>query len=160
MIPGKRQILAAAVLSPLAVFAIVPVTLVSGLIGGSRFSFPDSARTSFGLAMTLLPYVYLMMVLIGLPAALLARRYNLRSVWWAAATGFVCPWMASTVLFFLFANPGFPLRLGSLAKWTHVFYVTLFFNRSLLIPLSGLGFVIGTVFWSIATMRLTGTEQT
>lgn len=159
MTPGKTQIMVAAVLSPLAVFVIVPVALISGLIDGSRYSIYDSAGSSFLLAMTLLPYAYLMMFLVGVPAALLAGRHNLGSVWLAAATGFLCPWIGFVILFASLESRSFPLRPGSLAKWGHDFYVTLLFGGSLLIPLSGLGFVIGTVFWFIASIRLTRTEQ-
>lgn len=159
MTPGKRQILVAAGLSPLAVFAIVPLSLVSGLIDGSRFSFHDSARSSFGIAITLLPYVYLMMVCIGVPAALLARRLRLTSVWWAAVTGFVCPWIGFAILFASGEIGNIPLRFASMAEWARDFYYAIFFSRSLLIPLSGLGFVIGTVFWVIASTGLTHTED-
>lgn len=159
MTPGKTQIMVAAVLSPLAVFIIVPVTLISGLTDGPRYSFHDVAGSSFLLAMTLLPYAYLMMFLVGVPAALLARRHNLGSVWLAAAAGFLCPWIGFVILFASLESRSVPLRLGTLAKWEHDFYYTLFFSRSLLIPLSGLGFVIGAVFWFIASIRLTRTEQ-
>lgn len=100
-----------------------------------------------------------MMCLVGVPAALLARRYNFRSVWLAAATGFFCPWIGFVILFASLESRSVPLRPTSLAKWGHDFYDTLIFSRSLLIPLSGLGFVIGTVFWFIASIRLTRTEQ-
>jgi len=160
IIPRKRQIIVAAVLSPLAVFIIVPVFLVYGLTDGPRFSFHDSARASLSLAMTLLPQIYFMMFLLGVPAALVARRFNLTSVWWAAATGFLCPWIGFAILFLSLESRSTPLRFTTLAKWGHDFYDTLFFGRILLIPLSGLGFVIGTVFWFIASIRLTRPEDT
>lgn len=159
MTPGKTQIMVAAAVSPLAVFVIVPVTLISGLIDGSRYSFHDGARSSFGLAITLLPYVYSMMFLAGVPAALLARRLRLTSVWWAAVTGFVCPWIGFAILFASGESGNIPLRFASLAEWARDFYYAILFSRSLVIPLSGLGFVIGTVFWFIASIRLTRTEQ-
>lgn len=159
MTPGRTQILAAAVISPLAVFIIVPVSLIFGVTDGPQHSFQARAISSFSLAMTLLPYVYLMMFLAGLPAALLARHYNLASVWSAATTGFVSPWIGFVIFFASVESQSFPLRLDRLAKWGHDFYFTLFFSRSLLIPLSGLGFVIGTVFWFIASIRLTRTED-
>jgi len=159
MTPTKTQIIAAAVLSPLAVFIIVPVSLIFGLTDGPQYSFHTVAMSSLLLAMTLLPYAYLMMLLVGVPSALLARRYNLTSVWFAAATGFVCPWIGFAILFASAEGRSFPLRIASLAKWGHDFYITLVFSRSLLIPLSGLGFVIGTLFWFIASLRLTRTED-
>jgi uncharacterized membrane protein len=148
----------AAILSPLAVFVLVPVSPIYGLIDGERYSLHDIARSSFSLALTLLPQIYFMMFLVGVPAALLARRYNFTSVWFAAATGFVCPWIGASIMFALLESRSFALRFGTWAKWAHDFYDTLFFARSLLIPLSGLGFVIGTVFWFIA-IRLINFEE-
>ena len=153
------RIIAAALLAPLAVFIIVPVFLVYGLTEGPRFSSPDSLRASLSLAMTLLPYAYVMTFLAGVPAALLARRYNFTSVWWAAVTGFFSPWIGFAILFVSLESRSSPLRFATLAKWGHDFYDTLFFGRTLLIPLSGLGFVIGTVFWFITSIRLTRTED-
>lgn len=159
MTTGKKQIFAAAVLSPLAVFFIVPMALIFGLTDGARYRVQASAVSAFSLAMTLLPQVYFMMLLVGVPAALLARHYNVRSVWLAGATGFSCPWIGFAILFASLESRSFALRFGSLAKWGHDFYTTLAFSRSLLISLSGLGFVIGAVFWFIASMRLTRSEE-
>lgn len=156
---GKKQIFAAAVLSPLAVFIIVPAALILGLTDGARYSFHVSATTAFSLAMTLLPQIYFMMLLVGVPAAFLARHYNVRSVWLAAATGFLCPWIGFSILFASLESRSFVLHFGSLAKWGYDFYSMLVFSRSLLIPLSGLGFVIGTVFWFVASIQLTRSEE-
>lgn len=158
MTPTKTQIMVAAVLSPLAVFLIVPVILVFGLIDGFRYGFHIGAGSALLLALTLLPYVYVMMFLVGVPAALLARRYNLTSVWFAGATGFVAPWFGFAILVAALESRSAPLRFATLAKWGHDFYVTLLFSRPIVIPLSGLGFVIGTIFWFIASLRLTRTE--
>lgn len=158
MTPCKTRIIAAALVVPLAVFVIVP-SLIFGLTDGPRYSFHDRAMSSLSLAVALLPQVYFMMFLIGVPAAFLARRFSLSSVWLAAATGFLCPWIGFAILFASLESRSFPLRLGSVARWSHDFYSTLVFSRSLLIPLSGLGFVIGTVFWAIATVRLNRPEE-
>lgn len=159
MKPNITQIMAAALVSPLAVFIIVPVSLITGLTGASQNDFRGGAASSLLLVMTLLPYVYLMMLVVGVPAALLARRYNFTSVWFAAATGFVCPWIAFAILFVSGEIGNIPLRLASLATWAENFYYAILFSRSVLIPLSGLGFVIGTVFWLIASLRFTGTKE-
>ena len=159
MKPKITQIMLAGLLSPLAVFIIVPVLLITGLTDGARFSFPGDARYSVTLAMTLLPYVYLMIFFAVVPVSLMARRYNPGSVWLPAAAGFVSPWIGFPILFASAENRSIPLHFASLAKWGHDFYVTLFFSRSFLIPLSGLGFVIGTVFWFIASLRLTRAEE-
>lgn len=116
MTPGKTPIMVAAVLSPLTVFVIVPVFLLYGLTDGPRFSFHDNARASLSLAMTLLPQVYFMMFVAGVPAAFLARRYNFTSVWLAAATGFVCPWIGFAILFVSLESRSSPLRVATLAK--------------------------------------------
>jgi hypothetical protein len=142
---NSNRVALAAFVAPLSVLFLIP----GGFFLASRGQVSGTLLyNDMKLALTLLPFTYMVMLVLGVPAFLIGRRYGVVTIWTAAATGFMATLIFPTLIALLLAaenrNPAF-------TYWGLVFS---FFNLAIM-PLLTLGTpfigaIVGAIFWAIA----------
>ena len=146
--PDTGRIFTAAVAAPLSIFVIVPAGLFyRWLADGPQFSAMNSLYWIMGLAAAVAIPALVMTIVIGVPTYLVALRRNTASIWWAPATGFVCPWIYFLVRYAVIEAAYRPVT--SERYWLEVIE-TVLDAKFLVLPLSVVGMLVGVVFWLIA----------
>ena len=149
--PDIRRIFVAAVVAPLSIFVIVPVGLLfEWAADGPRFDAMSSALAIGGVAAGASVPALLMTLIVGVPLYVVALRRNLASIWLAVATGFVCPWVYFLGRYALIEAASPLYHSMTFVKFWLGVAETVLDAKFLVIPLSLLGMLVGTVFWFLA----------
>jgi hypothetical protein len=140
-----NRITLAAFVAPLSILVFIPAASLLSSKGQVSVALIYSGVR---LALVLLPYAYVLMLLLGIPLFLILRRYGLATIWTAGATGFATVLIFPAAIALLSAATDHHPAVTYWAYAMGLFKVALFLLLRLRVPI--VGAAVGVIFWAVA----------
>ena len=137
-----NRVVIAGLAAPLSVLVFVPaVDLSLAIVTGES----GLLQRAWYLPLLMLPYAYVLTLVVGIPTYLLLRRWNFVPIWTGAAAGFLAVWVVPIVIALAFAGHDPHPRV---TYWTYALQILK--HAPVTIPVALVGMAVGVVFWAIA----------